>query len=149
MKPEAGHDGCTASPSLRPSFGAPMALWGPRALHTFKAGAAPSVRPQALCRAHPLPARFCGGGHQGRRPHVRTRALGCGGDRGSDLGQDQPLSEGGGGAAGLAKSPVLLILPVPLHCGNVPEPHPTLGGPGPASAHRQAAGADAPTLTSG
>ena len=101
MKPEAGHDGCTASPSLRPSFGAPTALWGPRALHTFKAGAAPSVQPQALCRAHPLPARFCGGGHQGRRPHVRTRTLGRGGDQGSDLGRDQPL--GGEGQQALPR----------------------------------------------
>lgn len=72
-----------------------------------------------------------------------------GGDQGHNLGRDQPLDEGGGEVAGLAKTPVLLILPVPYTAAMSQSPTPPQGGPGSAPAHRQAAWADAPTLTSG
>ena len=116
--------GAVPAPSPRPSFAAPAALWGPRALHTdrlppFRAGAAPSAQPGALCRARPSHTRSCGGSHRG--------GVGHGGHQGSDLGQDQPMGEGGGGAAGLAGTPFLLTLPVPLHPRRLPEPQPSPG----------------------
>lgn len=39
---------------------------------------------------------------------------------------------------GLARTPFFLILPVPLHPSHLPEPHPTLGGPGSVTARRPA-----------
>ena len=50
-----------------------------------------------------------------------------GGDQGSNLGRDQPLDEGGGEVAGLAKTPVLLILPVPYTAAMSQSPTPPPG----------------------